>query len=108
MKRLILLVALISAGCSKDMPASPTAATPQPGPGVSTTLRWDIQAPACQSTVAPSPLPDPSSARMTTEPNGSITASYPYTKNGRPVLLYANFVAVNGAWAMCSWDTADL
>jgi hypothetical protein len=90
------------------MPTAPTAATPQPGPGVSTVLRWDIKAPACQSTSAPNPLPDPSSARMTNEPDGSITASYPYTLNGRSVLLYANFVPVNGAWAVCSWDTADV
>ena len=107
MKRLILFVALIAAGCSSNSPTAPSA-TPQPGPGVSTTLRWDIQAPSCQSAVKPNPLPDPTSARMTNEPDGSITASYPYTLAGRSVLLYANFVPVNGVWAVCSWDTADV
>jgi hypothetical protein len=42
------------------------------------------------------------------EPNGSITASWPYDVAGRPVVLYANFVEVNGAFVMCSWDTADV
>ena len=106
MKRLILFVALTAAGCSNS-PTSPTAVT-QPGPGVSTTLRWDIQAPACQSHAAPNPLPDPSTAKMTTGEDGSITASYPYTLQGRSVLLYGNFVPVNGVWALCSWDTADV
>ena len=32
------------------------------------------------------------------EPNGSITASWPYEVAGRPVVLYANFVELNGAF----------
>jgi hypothetical protein len=49
-----------------------------------------------------------STARIQQQPDGSMMASWPYVLAGRDVTLYARFVRENGAWAMCSWDTADV
>ena len=80
------------------------------GDSVAGKLRWDVMASTgCSATSAPSPQPDMSTASLYKEPNGSVTASWPYQVAGRPVILYANFVeTASGAWGMCSWDTADV
>ncbi len=56
----------------------------------------------------PSPLPEVSSASVQVEQDGRLTASWPYSVNGRSVTLYGIFVRENGEWALCSWDTADV
>ena len=97
-----VLLLVVSAACSN----SPTA--PSPVNAVAGPLRWDVLATACPPVAPPSSQPDLSTARIQSQSNNSLTASWPYTVNGRSATLYATFIRENGVWAMCSWDTADL
>lgn len=106
MKHLMLCVVLLCTACSQS-PAGPTAQGQDPTT-VATKLRWEVAASGCPATATPSPKPDLMAATFHQEPDGSITASWPYEVGGRPVVLYANFVEINGAFMMCSWDTADV
>ena len=38
----------------------------------------------------------------------SITAAWPYQSGNRTGMLYARFVNEGNAWALCSWDVADV
>ena len=49
-----------------------------------------------------------SSATLTNQADGSIVASWPYQSGGRAATLYARFVHEGNAWALCSWDIADV
>lgn len=104
MRVLIGVCALIAVGgCS-----SPTGPTREVD--MASQLSWRVLAisPSCESAPAPSPLPQFSNARIQTASDGSLIASWPHVLDGREVLLYARFIRENGAWAMCSWDTADV
>jgi hypothetical protein len=56
----------------------------------------------------PNPIPTSAPTSMVEERDRSLTMSWPYSVEGRPVVLYANFVSMNGEWTVCSWDTADI
>ena len=102
------LVATIA--CSDSLsPTSPSSTSPSRA-SAATALRWDVMSTSasCAPASLPSPQPAFSTAVMTNQPDGSVTASWPYQLNGREVTLYAHFVRENGSWAMCSWDTADV
>ena len=103
MRVLLCAFALVVASACSDSPTAPSRA-----PAVAGQLRWDVVSTSCAPVSAPSPQPDFGTATITTEPDGSVVASWPYVTNGRNVMLYARFVRENGSWAMCSWDTADV
>lgn len=103
MRLLICALFVIAAGCSNS-PTSPTQASAATGP-----LRWDVMSASCAPVAPPAPLPDVSTASVRIEEDDArLTASWPYSLNGRSVTLYGTFVRENGAWALCSWDTADV
>ena len=102
MKYALICAAILAAGCAQT-PTSPTTTGASAG-----LLRWDVVAPGCAATSAPTPKPDLTAATLRQEPDGSMTASWPYEVGGRPVLLYARFVEFGGVWGMCSWDTSDV
>ena len=102
MKYALICAAFLAAGCAQT-PTSPTTVGASAG-----LLRWDVVAPGCAATSAPSPKPDVASARVQQEADGSMTARWNYEVAGRPVVLQARFVEVGGVWAMCSWDTSDV
>ena len=97
-----VMMLVVSAACSN----SPTA--PSPVNAVAGPLRWDVLATACAPVAPPSSQPDLSHARIQSQSDSVLTASWPYTVNGRSATLYATFIRENGVWAMCSWDTADV
>jgi hypothetical protein len=101
-KYALICAAFLAAGCAQT-PTSPTTTGASAG-----LLRWDVVAPGCGATSAPTPTPDVTTARMRQEADGSMTASWNYELKGRPVLLIAHFVEVGGVWGMCSWDTSDV
>jgi hypothetical protein len=102
----LCVFALVAATACADSltPSSPSRAS------AAADLRWDVMATSatCGAVTPPSPQPSFSAAALTNEPDGSLTASWPYQVNGRDVRLYARFIRENGSWAMCSWDTADV
>ena len=103
MKRLFCcFVLLLAIGCSQ----SPTG--PSQAPSIAGQLSWNVRSTTCAPVTPPSPEPAFSAATITPEPDGSVTASWPHTMNNRSMTLYARFVRENGAWAMCSWDVADV
>ena len=101
------LILLIAIGCSKS-PTAPTATEPptQSGPPV-IQLQW-VAAASCPGVTMPPTQPAFSSATLTNQADGSITASWPYESNGRTGTLYARFVNQGGVYALCSWDIADV
>lgn len=101
--RLLLCALLVSAAGCSDAPTSPTSAGAVVGP-----LRWDVMSASCTPMAPPSPTPEVSNASVRLQDDTRLTASWPYTLNGRSVTLYGHFVRENGAWALCSWDTADV
>lgn len=103
MRILFCVFALVTAIACSESPTAPSRA-----PAVNSQLRWDVISTTCAPVSAPSPQPEISSATVVTQPDGSVMASWPYTLNGRSVMLYARFVQENGTYAMCSWDTADV
>jgi hypothetical protein len=111
MKSLILCAALLMIGCS-DMPTAPSSNPPpagNPPPSTTTALRWDLVAPGCSPEPPPSPLPDPTAARLTPGPEGVIVATWPYIlPSGVDGLLIARFMESNEMLVLCSWDTSDL
>lgn len=112
MPPLILALALFAAGCS-ETPLSPTSLADGVGvtePSSTTKLRWDLVAPGCTPRTPPSSIPDSAAARLTREPDGSITASWwDYTlPGGGTGLLYARFVLSGAEWSLCFWDTAGV
>ena len=96
------LMLLFAIGCSQS-PTSPTSASP-----IAAQLNWNVVSAACAPVTPPSPQPDFSSATISEQPDGSITASWQHFANNREGILYARFVRENGSWAICSWDTADV
>ena len=96
------LMLLFAIGCSQS-PTAPTSASPVAGE-----LRWNVVSAACAPTAAPSPPPDFSRATIKEQADGSITATWQHFANNREGILYARFIRENGAWAMCSWDVADV
>ena len=56
----------------------------------------------------PPTQPPFASATIVNNADGSITASWPYESGGRMQTLYARFVSQGGAYALCSWDIADV
>ena len=103
------LMLLFAVGCSDSSPTAPTA-TEQPtqaGPPV-VALNWNVMAPSCGNVTAPPTQPAFGSATIARDSDTAVTASWPIQANGRNSTLYARFVFENGAWGLCSWDTADL
>jgi hypothetical protein len=70
-------------------------------------LQW-VAARSCAPVALPSTQPPFSSATITQNADGSVTASWPYQSGARTGTLYARFVNENNAWGLCSWDTADV
>ncbi|MCC7176990.1 MAG: hypothetical protein IT177_01225 [Acidobacteria bacterium] len=123
--RFIIPAALVlAAGCSGS-PTSPSAlvqspvaearSVASPGEGApagdtngTPALRWDVVAPGCTPRPVPSPLPDPTDARLSPGPNGMTAASWSWTSAGRDVLLIAYFIEHDGMLKLCSWDTSDV
>ena len=101
------LVLLFAIGCSKS-PTAPTASDlpTQSGPPV-IQLQW-VAAASCAPVTMPPTQPAFSSATLTNQADGSIVASWPYQSGGRTATLYARFVNEGNAWALCSWDIADV
>jgi hypothetical protein len=56
----------------------------------------------------PPTQPGFSSATIINNADGSITAAWPYQSGNRSGTLYARFVNEGNAWALCSWDIADV
>lgn len=101
--RLLPSVSALIAACACSSPTAPTRAV-----DLASQLSWRVLATSCGLTAAPSPPPELGAARIQQEADGSVTASWPYLRDGREVRLYARFIRENGTWAMCSWDTADV
>jgi len=105
------LILLMAIGCSNSSPTAPTPTQTQPpttapGPTV-IQLQW-VAASGCGPVTMPPTQPAFSDATITQQGDGSIIASWPYTANGRNARLYARFVSENNAYALCSWDIADV
>jgi len=103
------LVLLFAIGCSKSQsPTAPTATEPptQSGPPV-IQLQW-VAAASCAPVTLPPTQPPFSSATLTNNADGSISASWPYESGGRTGTLYARFVSQGNVYALCSWDIADV
>jgi hypothetical protein len=100
---LVSACALVAAIACSDSPTAPTREV-----DLASQLSWRVLATSCGVSAAPSPQPEFSAARLTTQPDGSLTASWPYVQNGREMILHARLIRENGAWAVCSWDTADV
>jgi len=56
----------------------------------------------------PPSQPPFSSATLTNQADGSITAAWPYQSGNRTGTLYARFVNEGNVYALCSWDIADV
>jgi hypothetical protein len=96
------LMLLTVIGCSES-PTAPTSA-----PSIAAQLRWNVTSASCAPVSQPPTQPDFSTARISEDGSGRVTASWPYMMNNRSATLYAHFVRENGGWAMCSWDVADI
>ena len=104
------LLLVFAIGCSKSAsPTAPTATEPptQSGPPV-VALNWTATAPSCGAVTMPPVQPAFSSAVITRESDTAVTANWQIQSNGRNSTLYARFLFENGAWGLCSWDTADI
>lgn len=101
--RLLFPVCALTATFACASPTGPTGDV-----DMASQLNWRLLAVSCGLNAVPSPRPDFGTATITTAADGSLVASWPYVVNGRNVMLFARFVRENGAWAMCSWDTADV
>lgn len=101
--RLWISVSALIAACACSSPTAPSRDV-----DFASQLSWRVLATSCGLTAVPSPQPEFGAASIHHEADGSVIASWPYVLNGREVRLYARFVRENGAWAMCSWDTADV
>ena len=99
---------LFAIGCSKSSPTAPTATEPptQSGPPV-IQLQW-VAAASCAPVTMPPSQPPFSSATLTNQADGSITAAWPYQSGNRTGTLYARFVNEGNVYALCSWDIADV
>lgn len=101
--RLLLSVSALIAACACALPTEPSQDA-----DLASQLSWRVLAVSCGLNAVPSPLPDFSSARITSQADGSLVAAWPFVVNGRDVTLSARLVRENGAWAVCSWDTSDV
>jgi hypothetical protein len=101
------LMLLFAIGCS-DSPTAPTSTEPptQSGPPV-IQLQW-VTASSCAPVTMPPSQPPFSSATLTQQADGSITASWPIEPATRTATLYARFVKESNVWALCTWDIADV
>jgi hypothetical protein len=70
-------------------------------------LQW-VAAASCAPVTLPPMQPAFSDATITQQTDGSVMASWPVPFSGRNRTLYARFVNENNAWALCSWDIADV
>ena len=102
--------ALLAVCCSNSLTA-PTPVTPQASsasPALSN-LRWDVSAPGCPVKAPPSPIPNPSQARLEPGPHGTIVAYWTaYSMDSRQVMLHATLVEQDAQLLVCDWDVADL
>ena len=108
MKRtLCAFVLSFAIGCSSsNSPTSPTQTQPPPtqsGPTV-LQLSWNVTAQSCAPVTMPPAQPAFADATIVNQTETSLTASWPYQSR----TLYARFVRENSAWALCSWDIADV
>lgn len=103
MRALCCLSLLVVVGCSQSSPTSPT-----PSSSVAAQLQWNVTSASCAPVATPPAQPTFAAAQITSQPDGSVIASWPYDANGRPSTLYARFIRENGLWAMCSWDIVDI
>ena len=101
------LLLLFAIGCSKS-PTAPTMTEPptQSGPPV-IQFQW-VAAASCAPVTMPPSQPPFSSATITQNTDGSMTAAWPYQSGNRAATLYGRFVNEGNAWALCSWDIADV
>jgi hypothetical protein len=106
-RTLSVFVLLFAIGCSQ----SPTTPTPTESPTASgpppIQLQW-VAAASCAPVTMPPTQPPFSSATLVQQSDGSITAVWPYQSGNRTGTLYARFVNEGSAWALCSWDIADV
>lgn len=107
--------------CS-DSPTAPTPVTAERSPSVTlppsntgatstpSTLNWDRIGPGCPAESAPTPIPDGNPTILEQQRDGSLYGVWwPYiSKDGRDGMLSARFVARDGAYVLCWWDTSDL
>lgn len=101
------LVLMFAIGCSHS-PTAPTSAEPPTASGPPVIqLQW-VAAASCGQVTMPPSQPPFSSATLIQQSDGSITAAWPYQSGDRTGTLYARFVNEGGAWALCSWDIADV
>ena len=104
-RTLCSIVLLMAIGCSKS-PTAPTEPPTQSGPNA-IEMQW-VAAASCAPVVLPPTQPSVSTAAITNNADGSITASWPYQSGPRTGTLYARFVNQNNVFALCSWDVADI
>ena len=107
MKRTLccLTLLMMTMACAQSSPTAPTAPQPptQPGPAV-LQLNWNVTAPSCAPVTLPPSQPAFADATIVKQSDTNVTAAWPYQSQ----TLYANFVFENNAWALCSWDVADV
>jgi hypothetical protein len=99
---------LFAIACSKS-PTAPTSVEPptQSGPPV-IDLQWNVAASSC-GPVTPSPVqPSLTTATSVQQTDTTLNAAWPYQSGARTGVLYARFVRENNAWALCTWDIADV
>jgi hypothetical protein len=100
-------ILLFAIGCSSS-PTAPTPAEPptQSGPPA-LQLQW-VAAASCAPVTMPPSQPPFSSASITQQADGSVTAAWPIQTGTRAGLLHARFVNEGNVLALCSWDIADV
>ena len=111
MRILLPLCGALLAVCCSNSPTAPTPVTKEPStasPALAN-LRWDVSAPGCPIKSPPSPIPNPSEARLEPGPHGTIVAFWPtYSFESRRVILQATLVEKDAQLLVCDWDVADL
>ena len=106
-RTLCCLMLLMAIGCSQS-PTAPSSTEPLTASGPNAIqLRW-VTAASCAPVTLPPSQPAFASATITPQPDGSVTAAWPIQDGPRSAMLYARFVNERNAWAMCSWDVADV
>jgi hypothetical protein len=105
--------------CSTRRPRRPTPLSGSPvvtlppstlATSTPSTLNWDRIRPGRPAESAPTPIPDGNPTTLEQQRDGSLYGVWwPYiSKDGRDGMLSARFVARDGAYVLCWWDTSDL
>ena len=107
-RTLYVFVLLFAIGCSNS-PTAPTSVEPptQSGPPV-IDLQWNVAAASCGPVTPPPAQPSLTAATSVQQTDTTLNAAWPYQSGSRAGILYARFVRENNAWALCTWDIADV